>query len=67
MCMNNFDGVFAGFIIAIASFVAAVAFYALVFYPRDQIGLEIMLCMDDDRSREAYEACRVQALERRAR
>lgn len=67
MCMNNFDGYFTGFFVAITTFIAAIAFYTLIIHPRDQIGFEIMQCMDDDRSREAYEACRVQVLERRAR
>ena len=67
MCMNSFDGYFTAFFVAITTFIAAIAFYALIIHPRDQVGFEIMQCMGDDRSREAYESCRVQVLERRAR
>ena len=71
MCMGRLDVIGKTFmgtaVLVVAGITLLVLFDIFVLQPRDQVGFEIMHCMDDDRSREAYEACRVQVLERRAR
>ena len=73
MCMGRLDVIgktFMGTVVLVVTGITLlVLFDIFVLQPRDQVGFEIMHCMEEgeDRSRESFEACRVQVLERRAR
>ena len=71
MCMGKLDVIVKTFmgtvLLVVTGITLLVLFDIFVLQPRDQVGFEIMHCMEEDRSRESFEACRVQVLERRAR